>query len=276
MTDEDVAAAERNDGRPFPVHTPGRRRLPGEAGRLRPRRLRPLLQHHRQPDAVVHPALPVGSVQRARHPPQRDRGVRVRLQRGQRGPGAGGAGGDRGDRAAGGDGPRLPPVHAAGADPAGAPGRVPAPLRPHPVEPVGLLAGAAVGDPRGALPRDPLQRHHRLPHPLLPAQLPAVLRGPARAATSTTRPGSSEHDGREVWVRAYPLPIDPERDPGGRAARAVARVRGRAAAAPARPPDPARRPRRPVQERAARLQRLRRVPRAAPGVPRDRSRSSPS
>ncbi len=28
---------------------------------------------------------------------------------------------------------------------------------------------------------DPVQRHHRLPHPLLPAELPAVLRGPAGA-----------------------------------------------------------------------------------------------
>ena len=180
MTDEDVAVAERNDGKPFPVQAPGGRRVPGQARRLRPRRLRPLLQHHRQPDAVVHPALPVGPLERAGHPPQRDRGVRVRLQRRQRGPGAGGARGDRGRRAAGRDGPRLPPVHAAGADPPRAPGRVPAPLRPHPVEPVGLVARAPDGDPRGDLPRDPVQRHHRLSHPLLPPQLPAVLRGPAR------------------------------------------------------------------------------------------------
>ena len=65
-----------------------------------------------------------------------------------------------------------------GLDPPRPPRRVPAPLRPHPLEPVGLVAGAAVDDPRGDLPRDPRQRHHRLPHPLLPAQLPAVLRGP--------------------------------------------------------------------------------------------------
>ena len=117
MTDEDVAAAERHDGRPFPVTTRRRRRVPGQAGRLRRRRLRRLLQHHRQPDAVVHPALPVGSVQRAGHPPQRDRGVRVRLQRRQRGPGPRGARGDRGRREAGRDGPRLPPVHASGPDP---------------------------------------------------------------------------------------------------------------------------------------------------------------
>ena len=35
-------------------------------------------------------------------------------------------------------------------------------------------------DPRGALPRAARQRHHRLPHPGLPAQLPAVLPRPAR------------------------------------------------------------------------------------------------
>ena len=54
------------------------------------------------------------------------------------------------------------------------------------------------------------QRHHRLPHPLLPAQLPAVLRGPAWGSTSTTTRGVVRVDDREVWVRAYPLPIDPE------------------------------------------------------------------
>ena len=92
-----------------------------------------------------------------------------------------GARGDRGRREAGGDGPRLPPLHAARPDPPRAPRRVPAPLRPHPVEPVGLLARAALDDPPRDLRRDPLQRHRRLPHPLLPAQLPAVLRGPDRA-----------------------------------------------------------------------------------------------
>ena len=127
---------------PVPGQDRRRRRVPGEAGRLRRPRLRRLLQHHRQPDAVVHPALPVGSVQRAGHPPQRDRGVRVRLQRRQRGPRARGARGGRGRRGAGGDGPRLPPVHASGPDPQPASGRVPAPLRPHPVEPVGLVARA--------------------------------------------------------------------------------------------------------------------------------------
>ena len=55
---------------------------------------------------------------------------------------------------------------------------VPAPLRPHPVEPVGLLARAAEGHPQRDLRGDPVQRHHRVPHRLLPQQLPAVLPGP--------------------------------------------------------------------------------------------------
>ena len=37
-----------------------------------------------------------------------------------------------------------------------------------------------ISDPRRDLPRDPRQRHRRLPHHLVPPQLPAVLRGPAR------------------------------------------------------------------------------------------------
>ena len=143
------------------------------------------------------------------------------------------------------DGPRLPPLHAAGARAPRAAGRLPAPLRPHPVDPAGRLARAARADPRRDLRRDPLQRHHRLPHARLPAQLPAVLprpdglRGRLRARASCTA------SDREVWVRAYPLPID------ARATRAVAeraayaRVRARAAAPPARVPDPARRPRGP-------------------------------
>ena len=53
------------------------RRLPG---RERPGRLRPLLQRDREPDPVVHPALPVGPLERAGHPPDRGRGVGERLQ----------------------------------------------------------------------------------------------------------------------------------------------------------------------------------------------------
>ena len=119
-----------------------------------------------------------GTFQRPGHPPPRGRGVRVRLQRRQRGPRARRRRGDRRPGRAGRDGPRLPPLHAAGPRPARAARRLPAPLHPHPVDPVGRLARAAAPDPRGALQRAAGQRHHRLPHPGLPAQLPAVLPRP--------------------------------------------------------------------------------------------------
>ena len=113
MTDRDVAG--RRGARRQGVRDRGarRRRVPRPLRRVRPRGLRPLLQHLRQPDALVHPALPVGPEQRAGHPPPRGRGVRVRLQRRQRGPRRGRAGGDRRRRRAGRDGPRLPALHAA-------------------------------------------------------------------------------------------------------------------------------------------------------------------
>ena len=74
-------------------------------------------------------------------------------------------------------------------------------------------------DPRRDLRGDPRQRHRRLPHALLPPQLPAVLRGPARAR-GRPRDGRDRFDDREVWVRAYPLPID------STAVQAVAGARG--------------------------------------------------
>ena len=91
----------------------------------------------------------------------------------------GGAGRDRGPGRAGRDGPRLPPLHAAGDGPRGAPGRLPAPLRPHPVDAAGRLARAARRAIRDEIYRRAAgQRHRRLPHALLPAQLPAVLPRP--------------------------------------------------------------------------------------------------
>ena len=86
--------------------------------------------------------------------------------------------GARGRGGAGRDGPRLPPLHAAGPRAPRAPGRVPAPLRAHPVDAVGRLARAADAHPRGDLHGPAGERHHRLSHALLPAQLPAVLPRP--------------------------------------------------------------------------------------------------
>ena len=62
-----------------------------------------------------------------------------------------------------------------GARPPRAAGRLPAPLRPHPLDAARRVARAADADPPGALPGPARERHHRLPHAVLPAQLPAVL-----------------------------------------------------------------------------------------------------
>ena len=68
------------------------------------------------------------------------------------------------------------------------------------------------------------QRHHRLPHALLPAQLPAVL--PRADGAEIDYERSVVHcEDREVWVRAYPLPIDhgATRPPPERARRTTSR-----------------------------------------------------
>ncbi len=152
MSEYDAKASREHDGRAVPrALADRRRRLPRAPGRLRPGRLRPLLQRRRQPDAVVHPALPVGPVERSGHPPRGDRGVRVRLQRRQRRPRRGRHRRARGQRGTGRDDPRLPPLHAARPGPPRAPRRVPAPLHPHPLDAVRRLARAADADPRGDL-----------------------------------------------------------------------------------------------------------------------------
>ena len=139
MTEEDVEVAERErrpgDGRAR------RDLLRRPDGRLGPRGLRPLLQRDREPDPLVHPALPLGPLERAGHP-RRPRWT----------PGSDGykvvnndiaearARGDRRAGEPGRDAPRLPPLHLPGHDPAGAPRRVPPLLRPHPLVPAGRLA----------------------------------------------------------------------------------------------------------------------------------------
>jgi trehalose 6-phosphate synthase len=131
----------------------------------------------------------------------------------------------------------------------------------------------AHADPRRDLPRAAGQRHHRLPHALLPAQLPAVLPGPARRRGRHGARSWCACDDREVWVRAYPLPIDCTATQELSARDRVREFEDEAAAPPPRVLDPARRPRRPLQERPARVHRLRHLPRAASGVPRADHRS---
>ena len=124
------------------------------------------------------------------------------------------------------------------------------------------------GDPRRDLLRAAGQRHHRLPHALLPAQLPAVLprsagpRGRLRATAScsatTARCGCARTRCRSTTRRRAAWP----------AARASREFEERAPAPPARVLDPARRPRGPLEERPARVHRLRHLPRAASGVRR--------
>ena len=191
------------------------RRVPGAPGGERPRGVRPLLQRVREPDAVVHPALPVGPVQRPGHPPPRDRGVRVRLQRRQRGPRARRGGGAGGQRGAGGDGARLPPVHAPRPRAPSAPGRVSAPLHPYPLDAVRRVAGAALADSRGDLRGPAGERHHRLPHALLPAQLPAVLRGFDGSRGGLRARHGALRRARGVGARV-PAADRPPRDPADR------------------------------------------------------------
>ena len=194
MTDEDAEMAERHGGGSFAVEVDGetyRIRLVDE----RPGRLRPLLQRGREPDAVVHPALPVGPLERAGHPQARGGGVRGRLLRGERGPRARGARGGRGRGGGGRDAPRLPPLRGAEVHPPGAARPLPPPLRPHPVDAAGRVARAARRHARGHLRGHPVQRHHRLPHALLPAQLPALL-------PRAVRPGGGRGGGRRALRRA--------------------------------------------------------------------------
>ena len=149
-----------------------------------------------------------------------------------------------------------------------APGRLPPPLRPHPLVPAGQLAGAAAADPRGDLRRDAGQRHHRLPHPRLLHQLPPLLRRTAGSRGRLRDAARSATRAARTLARAYPLGIDAERLRAGGRLAGGGRGRARGAGAAAQAPDHPRRPRRPLEERAARLHRLRHLPHPAPGVPR--------
>ena len=241
MTDEDVAAT-RGEGRAGRA-VDRRDRLQRAAGRQRRRRLRPVLQRHRQPDPLVHPALPLDPVGTRRHPPPEldawDFGyqavnhdiARAVLRQIE---GASGRG----------DAPRLPPLHHAGDDPHRAPRRLPPPLRPHPwSQPDGwrILPG---GSARRST-ADAGQRHHRLPHPQLRINFLRCC-DECWSATSTTSAVVRHADGQTVAAR-YPLSIDAERLRRRPSRQRWPRPSARCPRAAPQAPDHPRRPRRPVE-----------------------------
>ena len=136
-------------------------------------------------------------------------------------------------------------------------GRVPAPLRPHPVDAVrtpgaccptqirdeifdGLLANDIIGFHTRSYRRNFLQCCRDL------HRARGRLRARRRAVPRTARCGCAR----------YPLPIDCARDAGGRGARrACAEFEDELLRRRREHLDPARRPRRPLEERAARVHR---------------------
>ena len=154
-----------------------------------------LLQRDREPDPVVHPALPVGPLERPGHPPGGGGRVGRGLRGREPGPRRGGHPHDRGRGGPARDAPRLPPLHGAGAHPRGAARRLPPALRPHPVDPGRLLAGPASAHPRGDLPGHARQRHHRLSHQRLLPELPPLL-PPSDGARGRLRPDGGHPRGR--------------------------------------------------------------------------------
>ena len=156
-----------------------------------------------------------------------------------------------------------------GDGPRGAPGRLPAPLRPHPVDPAGRLARAA--DARsatqiyhGLLANDIIGFHTRSYQRNF-LQCCRDLHGPRGRLRGRHRARAT---GARCGCAHYPLPIDYEATRGVARRPRVREFEERVLAPPARVRDPARGPRGPVEERPARVHRVRHLPRAAPGVRR--------
>ena len=179
--------------------------------------------------------------------------------------------GDRGPRRAARDGPRLPPLHRARRIiRRGAPGRVPAPLRPHPVDRSRTPGACCPSDMRteifeGLLANDIIGFHTRsycnnfLQCCRELMGLDTDFQRGAVTARTAARPGCAPYPLRDRRARASSEVA---------ASEGVARARAGDPAPAARAPDPARRPGRPLEERAARLHRVRHLPRAASRVPR--------
>ena len=72
------------------------------------------------------------------------------------------------------------------------------------------MVGASCRATQGRRPGEPpLGQRRRLPHPRLRPQLRPRPPPGSSASRPTRRRASCGHDGREVWVRAYPISIDP-------------------------------------------------------------------
>ena len=148
MTQEDVDVAREHGGKPFEVEAP-------EGGSFRIRFVESEDEaYDRFYNIIANPMLwfiqhYLWDLSNApdirRHEVDR---LRRGLPAGQSRPRRGRGGRDRGPGRARRHGPRLPPLHAARDGPRSAAGRLPAPLRPHPLDPAGRLAGAADEDPR--------------------------------------------------------------------------------------------------------------------------------
>ena len=233
MTDGDVDGRSASTAASaFEVEAPDGGDVPRALRRVRRRGLRPLLQHLRQPDALVHPALPLGPEQRAGHPP------RTRSRRSSTAT----TSSTRTWREAvleeiEGQEEPVVMVHdyhlytLPGMVRERAPGRLPAPLRPHPVDAAGRLARAAEATSAtrstdGLLANDIVGFHTRSYRRNF-LQCCRDLHGPRGRHGARRRAHSTD---REVWVRAYPLPIDYEATRAVAARDRVTRVRGEAAA----------------------------------------------
>ena len=81
MTEEDVEASREHGGGSLRGASSTARATGSGSVESDPDAYDALLQRRRQPDAVVHPALPLGPLERAGHPPPRGRGLRARLLR---------------------------------------------------------------------------------------------------------------------------------------------------------------------------------------------------
>ena len=255
ITDEDepVAAEHGGAGSTRPGTTA---RPTGSARRARPGGVRPLLQRRREPDALVPAALHVGPRVRARPRPRAARRMVRRLRAGERGL-------RRGGRA---ELERQPDAAVFFHDyhlylaPRLVRERRPDALTAHFIHIPWpetdywhvLPSDLRVGDPRGPA----RERHRRLAHRPLAAQLPALLRGHARRGgrprsvdRRPRRPPHARHEPSDRRRRGRVRRAARER--GG--ARAGAGDRRAAAGAPRRP----RRPHGPVEERRARVPRVR-------------------